>query len=136
LPWLQLFRELKRRSEAEDQLAVLASTDPLTGLSNWRHFNEALEREWRRAAREETPVALFIIDIDLFKDYNDRHGHQAGDQLLQGLSKHQRCAEARRRYRRALWRRRICRAAAGNLCRRCRASGQSDPRGICARLPR
>ncbi len=65
---------------------MLASTDPLTGLSNRRNFNEALEREWRRVAREEAPVPLLIIDIHLFKDYNDRHGHQAGDQLLQRLS--------------------------------------------------
>jgi diguanylate cyclase (GGDEF)-like protein len=81
----RLFRELKRRSDAEAKLAVLAATDPLTGLSNRRHFNEALDREWRRAARHELAIALLIIDIDLFKDYNDRNGHQAGDKLLQSL---------------------------------------------------
>jgi diguanylate cyclase (GGDEF)-like protein len=81
----ELFRELNRRSEAEAKLLVLASTDPLTGLSNRRQFDEALDREWRRAARYETSIALLMIDIDLFKPYNDQRGHQSGDMLLQSL---------------------------------------------------
>ncbi len=82
---LYLAREMGRRNAAEASLAVLATTDGLTGLSNRRHFNEAIDREWRRGARERTPLALLMCDADLFKGYNDRHGHQAGDQLLQAI---------------------------------------------------
>jgi diguanylate cyclase (GGDEF)-like protein len=82
---LYLAREMGRRNAAEASLAVLATTDGLTGLSNRRHFNEAIDREWRRAMRERTQLALVMCDADLFKGYNDRHGHQAGDQLLQAI---------------------------------------------------
>ena len=80
-----LAREMKRRNAAEGTLAMLATTDGLTGLFNRRFFNEAIEREWRRAARERTPLALVMCDADLFKSYNDRNGHQAGDRLLQAI---------------------------------------------------
>jgi diguanylate cyclase (GGDEF)-like protein len=63
--------------------ARLAATDPLTGLFNRRDFNASLEREWRRAYREGAPLAMLMIDADYFKSYNDRHGHQGGDTLLQ-----------------------------------------------------
>jgi len=82
---LYLAREMGRRNAAEASLAVLATTDGLTGLSNRRHFNEAIDREWRRAMRERTPLALVMCDTDHFKEYNDSHGHQAGDQLLQAI---------------------------------------------------
>lgn len=80
-----LLRELKRRSIAERELAMLANIDGLTGLSNRRHFDETIDREWRRGLREQTPLALLMIDTDLFKAYNDRHGHQAGDLLLKTI---------------------------------------------------
>ena len=80
-----LAREMKRRNAAEGTLAMLATTDDLTELFNRRFFNEAIEREWRRAARERTPLALVMCDADLFKGYNDRNGHQAGDRLLQAI---------------------------------------------------
>jgi diguanylate cyclase (GGDEF)-like protein len=79
--------EIKKRGEAEASLAVLATTDDLTGLANRRRFNETLSREWRRALRERQPLALIMFDADLFKDYNERHGHQAGDQLLQTIGR-------------------------------------------------
>jgi diguanylate cyclase (GGDEF)-like protein len=66
---------------------VLATTDDLTGLANRRKFNETLSREWRRALRERQPLALIMFDADLFTDYNERHGHQAGDQLLQTIGR-------------------------------------------------
>ena len=81
LAWF-LLRELDWHSEAERRLAMLASTDGLTGLSNRWHFDDTIRKEWRRARRERTPVALLMIDADEFKVYNDSHGHQAGDALL------------------------------------------------------
>jgi diguanylate cyclase (GGDEF)-like protein len=80
-----LRRELRRRMAAEEKLAVLATTDSLTGLSNRRHFDEAITREWQRATREQTSIALLLIDADHFKAYNDTHGHQSGDKLLQAI---------------------------------------------------
>ena len=77
-----LARELRRRGAAEQQLAVLATTDALTGLHNRRGFDDAIGREWSRSERARDPVALLMIDVDLFKDYNDQHGHQLGDKVL------------------------------------------------------
>ena len=84
LAWY-LAREMVRRNAAEAALVVLASTDGLTGLSNRRYFNEAFNREWRRAMRDRTSLALVMCDADLFKNYNDRYGHQAGDTLLRAI---------------------------------------------------
>ena len=81
-----LHREFARRSAAEKKLTVLATTDGLTGLANRRHFNRTLAYEWRRAIRSRSPVALLMIDADNFKLYNDRYGHQAGDELLQTIA--------------------------------------------------
>jgi diguanylate cyclase (GGDEF)-like protein len=73
---------LKRRHAAEARLAVLAATDGLTGLSNRRRFDDMLEKEWRRALRSRTSLALILVDVDHFKSYNDLFGHQAGDRAL------------------------------------------------------
>lgn len=78
-----LHREFARRSAAERKLTILATMDGLTGLANRRHFNRSLAYEWRRSMRSRAPVALLMIDADNFKVYNDAHGHQAGDRLLQ-----------------------------------------------------
>lgn len=77
-----LTRTLKRRSEAEFQLAVMATTDALTGLYNRRRLDEVMDLEWRRAMRIQSPVAILMIDVDNFKAYNDQFGHQAGDAAL------------------------------------------------------
>ena len=69
---------LKRRSEAEHQLAIAATTDGLTGLCNRRRLDEMFDLEWRRAMRTRSPVALLMIDADNFKAYNDQFGHQGG----------------------------------------------------------
>jgi diguanylate cyclase (GGDEF)-like protein len=63
---------------AEEQ----AISDGLTGLYNHRHFYERLEQEMARAQRAGEPLALLMIDLDDFKQYNDRHGHPAGDEVL------------------------------------------------------
>jgi diguanylate cyclase (GGDEF)-like protein len=83
---LFLAREIGRRAKAEDQLEELATTDALTGLRNRRKFDATIDLEWRRAARQNTPLALLMIDADHFKAYNDSHGHQAGDQVLVGVA--------------------------------------------------
>ena len=82
-------RDIHERKLAEDEIAALnarlalqAATDGLTALANRRRFDEALEMEWRRAAREGRSLSLLMIDVDRFKLYNDRYGHQKGDDCL------------------------------------------------------
>ena len=77
-----LHREIARRSELSKRLEELAITDGLTGLSNRRRFDDALLSEWRRAQRYGDHFALLLVDLDHFKEVNDRLGHQAGDEVL------------------------------------------------------
>ncbi|NBJ09476.1 sensor domain-containing diguanylate cyclase [Microvirga arsenatis] len=86
LGW-SLIGQLRRREEAEAELAILATTDGLTGLANRRTFDRQLETEWLRAARDGKSVALLLVDVDRFKSYNDIYGHQAGDECLQTVAK-------------------------------------------------
>lgn len=72
----------KKLEEANKRLTYLASVDELTQLPNRRAFTEALNREWRRMAREKSSLALIMIDIDYFKVYNDTYGHPVGDSCL------------------------------------------------------
>jgi diguanylate cyclase (GGDEF)-like protein len=81
-----LAHQLRRRGEAENELAVMATTDALTGLCNRRGFDQVIEHEWLRSKRAQTPMALLMIDVDWFKTYNDEHGHQAGDQALKAIA--------------------------------------------------
>jgi diguanylate cyclase (GGDEF)-like protein len=69
-----------------DLLRSLARVDALTGLANRRHFDEKLHDEWRRCGRSGTPLALILIDLDYFKQFNDFYGHQAGDGCLQQVA--------------------------------------------------
>jgi len=61
--------------------------DPLTGLFNRRYAEESLERELRRATRNGSPIGLISLDLDHFKRFNDRYGHETGDAVLRLLSK-------------------------------------------------
>ncbi|SDB62316.1 diguanylate cyclase (GGDEF) domain-containing protein [Pseudomonas sp. NFACC23-1] len=85
LTWL-LRRELRRRYRAERELAQLASIDALTGLANRRTLDETLQQEWLRAQRSGQPLSVLMIDADHFKTFNDRHGHQRGDEALRTLA--------------------------------------------------
>lgn len=76
-------RELE---EANQKLLILSNTDGLTGIANRRHFNEMLNEEWRRAARFGQLIAVVMLDIDLFKNYNDHYGHLAGDECLRQVA--------------------------------------------------
>ncbi len=74
---------LKRQSDA---LRELTLTDSVTGVANRRSFDTAIESEWRRCARSQTPLSVIMIDIDHFKLYNDAYGHQAGDDCLRQVA--------------------------------------------------
>jgi diguanylate cyclase (GGDEF)-like protein len=73
-----------QRSEA--RYRAMANADALTGLANRRAFDERLESEWQRAHREAQPLALLLIDVDLFKSFNDIYGHVAGDNCLRHMA--------------------------------------------------
>jgi len=68
------------------QLEALSATDGLTGVANRRRFDVVLAVEWARAARSAQPLALVMIDVDWFKNYNDHYGHVAGDGCLQKVA--------------------------------------------------
>jgi diguanylate cyclase (GGDEF)-like protein len=76
-----------RMKRMADQLREAATTDPLTGIGNRRLIDEALAHEWLRARRTEAPVSLLLIDVDHFKLYNDRYGHQMGDECLRRVAR-------------------------------------------------
>ncbi|MCY1426504.1 diguanylate cyclase (GGDEF) domain protein [compost metagenome] len=79
----------------EQELRALSVTDALTGVYNRRYFQEHLDLEIARAQRHEGPLALVMLDVDHFKQINDRHGHEAGDRVLKAL-----CARVGERLRR------------------------------------
>ncbi len=68
-----------------EALRVQAMRDVLTGLFNRRYMEESLERELRRAVREEGPLGVIMLDIDYFKQLNDTFGHEGGDMVLRAL---------------------------------------------------
>ncbi len=98
LSYEQIVLELKQAKENSEQLArelqtanknlqKLASRDGLTGLYNHLYFHKLLEAERKRSIRYKQPLSLLLIDIDLFKNVNDRYGHPFGDTVLRSVSK-------------------------------------------------
>jgi diguanylate cyclase (GGDEF)-like protein len=75
-----------RLKRLADELRRIASIDALTGVANRRLFDQALEREWRRARRGGDAICLLMIDIDHFKACNDHYGHPAGDACLRAVA--------------------------------------------------
>ncbi|HXF56009.1 MAG TPA: bifunctional diguanylate cyclase/phosphodiesterase [Actinomycetota bacterium] len=69
-----------------ETITRISETDPLTGVANRRAFEHALERELSRAQRTGTELTLLLVDIDHFKAFNDRHGHQAGDEAVRAVA--------------------------------------------------
>jgi len=83
---LILEKEIQRRIAAEEELRRLATTDPLTGIYNRRHFFELANKELIRTKRTKKPFSIILYDIDHFKRINDTFGHLAGDKVLKNLS--------------------------------------------------
>jgi diguanylate cyclase (GGDEF)-like protein len=71
---------------ANKDLSKLSHIDSLTGVSNRRNFDRVLNDEWKRGARHQQPIALLMIDVDHFKQFNDQHGHVAGDICLTAVA--------------------------------------------------
>ncbi len=74
-------------ANANEKLYTLATTDHLTNLKNRRYFLEKLQVEVERSCRYDRPFSIAILDADRFKSINDTHGHDAGDQVLQEISR-------------------------------------------------
>lgn len=82
----------RKRIEAElrsanERLARLSLTDPLTKLANRRSLDEHLQREWKRAMRERQSLSFILFDLDYFKRFNDTYGHQLGDDCLRQVAR-------------------------------------------------
>jgi diguanylate cyclase (GGDEF)-like protein len=84
-----LLQALSRKNEElvrfNEALWDQATRDGLTGLYNYRYFQEALSREIARSTRHGKTLSLILLDLDSFKKYNDEHGHQMGDDVLRGI---------------------------------------------------
>jgi len=90
---MALIRDITDRKQLEEKLKEtrekwkqLSTVDGLTGISNRRSFNQAIEREWARCAWNSSPLSLILLDIDSFKAYNDTYGHLCGDECLKQIA--------------------------------------------------
>jgi two-component system cell cycle response regulator len=83
---LSLQARLEALATQVGELQRLSSTDGLTGVHNHRHFQERLRDEFRRAQRYDDALSLILLDLDHFKDVNDRYGHAAGDGVLREVA--------------------------------------------------
>ncbi|MEH6442777.1 MAG: GGDEF domain-containing protein [Oceanospirillaceae bacterium] len=81
-----VFSLLSFTEEAQLKLKEESNTDGLTALANRRSMDVTLSNEWARARRHDRPLALIMLDLDLFKKFNDQYGHQAGDKCLQDIA--------------------------------------------------
>jgi diguanylate cyclase (GGDEF)-like protein len=83
---VETLRDMTLHKQAQTDLESLAARDGLTGLANRRSFDLKLTEEAKRAARDQLPLSLLMIDIDCFKTYNDTYGHQKGDECLKAVA--------------------------------------------------
>lgn len=81
-----LVRKEQELAAANAKLALLSTTDGVTGIGNRRRFDDRLATEWMRCGRHGLPLAVILIDIDHFKLYNDHYGHLAGDECLRRVA--------------------------------------------------
>lgn len=77
---------IKLREEVRE-LSALVRTDELTGLYNFRYFNQAVELEMERTRRSGQPTVLIMMDLDHFKNVNDAYGHEVGNHVLTYIAK-------------------------------------------------
>ena len=82
LGYVSTVRDISERKRVEAELKCLATHDPLTGLANYRVLHERLHSDVARATRHGHPLSVAVLDLDHFKDINDRFGHPAGDRVL------------------------------------------------------
>ncbi len=89
---MMLARGINERKHVEHELReayrlmeTMAGLDALTGIANRRRFDEYLGKEWRRGLRDRSPLSIILIDVDLFKEFNDAFGHLRGDQCLKEM---------------------------------------------------
>jgi diguanylate cyclase (GGDEF)-like protein len=83
---IETFRDMSEQMQAQQALELLATQDALTGIANRRRFDEMMQLEWNRAVRDSRALTLLVVDVDLFKQYNDTYGHQAGDECLKQIA--------------------------------------------------
>lgn len=83
----QIERQAHQLLAANQEVLRASSIDPLTGLANPRRLYEVLEQEWKRAQRSSEALSLVIVDLDSFRTYNDRYGHQAGDDAIRVVAR-------------------------------------------------
>ncbi len=81
-----LIRDITEEKRLEERLRRLSTTDGLTGLFNRRHLDETLATEMARAQRYKAPLSIMMFDVDHFKRFNDEHGHDQGDRVLQAIA--------------------------------------------------
>lgn len=79
------FRDITSQKQTEATLRDLAHHDSLTGVANRRYFFERANQEFSRTRRQPTPLSIAELDVDYFKQINDRYGHAVGDEVLKSL---------------------------------------------------
>ena len=83
----QIDRQTRQLTESEARLRELSVRDSLTGLYNRRYMEETLDKELLRAEQKHLPLGVIMVDMDRFKQFNDTHGHPAGDELLYRMTR-------------------------------------------------
>lgn len=121
-----LLRDVTEQKRHEEFLRVQLATDALTGLHNRRHLEATLAVEFHRSVRTGTALSVLVLDIDRFADFNDRHGREQGDRVLQAVACKMR--EALRKYDVA------CRCGGEEFVAILPNAGSSEARNVAERL--